>query len=219
VKQSWLEYVKWLRRAANAGDAIAQYNLGSANRRGLGVATNLDEAISWYHKASDQNLVPAMEALADLYFLDESATRDYVQALKWYRKAAEKGSAKAQNNLGVMYQAGNGVHQSDVDAAKWYQRAAEQGLAKAQFTLAIAYSNGTGVERDRIKTAYWLVLAANSDLPVAKDTWDGFQHSPSALNSTEIADLEHMIVSYYARHPEITHTKSVLQAPQTARAN
>ena len=45
-----------LRKAADQGDALAQYNLGVAYAAGEGVPEDDREAVKWYRKAADQGL-------------------------------------------------------------------------------------------------------------------------------------------------------------------
>jgi len=54
VTKDYLEAAKWLRKAADQGDASAQYNLGIAYARGDGVAKNEAEALKWFRMAAEQ---------------------------------------------------------------------------------------------------------------------------------------------------------------------
>ena len=46
--------MKWYRKAAEQGDAKAQYNLGNCYYFGNGVTENEQEAVKWYRKAAEQ---------------------------------------------------------------------------------------------------------------------------------------------------------------------
>ncbi|MGZ8942198.1 MAG: tetratricopeptide repeat protein, partial [Methylobacter sp.] len=48
------EAVAWYRKAAEQGDAAAQYNLGWMYDHGQGVAKDEREAVAWYRKAAEQ---------------------------------------------------------------------------------------------------------------------------------------------------------------------
>ncbi len=58
------EAAYWYRRAADEGDAGAQYKLGSMYRGGEGVEKNLEQARYWYDLAAKQGHIKAKEALA-----------------------------------------------------------------------------------------------------------------------------------------------------------
>lgn len=55
-----------LGKAANQGLAIAQFNFGVMNERGLGVRRDVDVAIGWYRKAASQGDPNARQTLAKL---------------------------------------------------------------------------------------------------------------------------------------------------------
>ena len=46
--------VYWYRKAADQGNANAQYNLGVMYENGEGVAKDDKQAVYWYRKAADQ---------------------------------------------------------------------------------------------------------------------------------------------------------------------
>ena len=66
IKEDKVEAVKWSRKAAEQGDADAQYNLGNCYGRGEGVEQDKAEAVKWYHKAAEQGNKNAKEALKRL---------------------------------------------------------------------------------------------------------------------------------------------------------
>ena len=100
----------------NAGNAEAQYLLGTAYENGYGVIQNYGEAVAWYRKAAEQGFVQAQNNLGHAYHHGTGVLKDYNEALKWYRAAAEKNDRAAQNNLGYMYASGHGVRQSYSEA-------------------------------------------------------------------------------------------------------
>ena len=52
---------------AEAGDAIAQYNLGNKYYEGKDVLKDYKEAVKWYRKAADQGLANAQNNLGSMY--------------------------------------------------------------------------------------------------------------------------------------------------------
>jgi TPR repeat protein len=48
------EGVRWYRKAAEQGDAEAQYDLGDAYKRGRGVAKDKAEGVEWQKKSAAQ---------------------------------------------------------------------------------------------------------------------------------------------------------------------
>ncbi len=62
------ETFNWYRKAAEQGDAAAQYNLGLCYCNGWGVSKDMTEAVEWYRKAAEQGNAPAQEKLKELGF-------------------------------------------------------------------------------------------------------------------------------------------------------
>lgn len=117
---NWPEGVKWYRKAADQGFALAQEVLGSLYYSGDGVPQDYTEAAKWYGKAADQGRGLAQWELGALYYSGKGVPQDYAQTVKWYRKAADQGIAGAMNNLGNMYLDGLGVPQNFIEAYVWY---------------------------------------------------------------------------------------------------
>ncbi len=53
------EAAKWYRKAAEQGDAGAQFNLGVMYGGGQGVPQDYAEAVKWFRKAADQGTANA----------------------------------------------------------------------------------------------------------------------------------------------------------------
>jgi len=89
-----------LQRAAEQGDARAQFKLGTRYEFGhSGANTNWTKAAEWYQKAADQGLARAQANLGYLYMVGQGVPRDHEQARKWLEKAAAQGDEYAKNNL------------------------------------------------------------------------------------------------------------------------
>ena len=57
------EAVRWYRRAAEQGDALAQSNLGVSYRDGRGVSQGDEAAVSWFRGAAEQEDAAAQSNL------------------------------------------------------------------------------------------------------------------------------------------------------------
>lgn len=139
VKQNYDEALRYLRRAANAGNAIAQNNLAYMYANGKGVERDYEKAFEWGMKSAMQGNAQAQLSMAGAYKRGEGVERDYEKAFEWTEKAAMQGDAVAQNELGIAYELGEGVEQDYNKAIEWYQKAAAQGFQIAQQNLARFY--------------------------------------------------------------------------------
>ena len=64
VPQSCFRAAEWVKKAAQLGNAAAEYNLGLRYREGDGVEISLEEAEHWLRKAQLHNDPQARRALA-----------------------------------------------------------------------------------------------------------------------------------------------------------
>ena len=127
VAQDYAEAAVWYRRAAEAGHANAQFNLGYMYNAGEGVPQDYTEALAWYRRAAEAGHARAQVNLGGMYHRGEGVAQDYAEALAWYRRAAEQGDARAQSSLGGMYYKGEGVPQDYILAYMWFNLAGTNG--------------------------------------------------------------------------------------------
>ena len=99
---NYTEAVKWFRKAAERGDADAQFMLGTFYENGEGVSQDYQEAVKWYRKAAEQGNADAQFLLGGLYATGQGVPQDDAEAVKWLRKAAEQGHAEAELMLILM---------------------------------------------------------------------------------------------------------------------
>jgi localization factor PodJL len=127
------EAVKFLSQAAEKGQAVAQYRLGTLYERGQGVAADPAKAAHWYEMAANQGNRKAMHNLAVAY----ATRKDMTNAARWFAKAAALGLSDSQFNLAVLYERGDGVPQSLTDAYKWYSIAAAAGDSESKQRMSV----------------------------------------------------------------------------------
>jgi TPR repeat protein len=89
-----------LRARAEAGDAEAQFNLGTVYADGEGVPQDDAEAARWFRLAADQGHANAQTNLGIMYRYGVGVPQDRAEAVRWFRLAADQGLGEAQNNLG-----------------------------------------------------------------------------------------------------------------------
>lgn len=151
----------WYKKAAELGNANAQFAVGNAYENGWGgAAKSMKEAVLWYKKAAEAGEAGAQWNLGWSYENGEGVEKDKREAVKWYKKAAEQGNRNAQNALGWCYANGEGIEKDEKAAVKWYKKAAEQGNRSAQWNLGLCYEDGDGVEKDESEAVKWYKKAA-----------------------------------------------------------
>ena len=149
--------MSWYQKAADQGNADAQFNLGLIYGKGTSAPQNDAQSLFWFRKAADQGDSNGQFALGIMYETAKGVEQDYKQAARWYKKAAVKGNSNAQINLGCLYLNGNGVEHDRVEALKWFMLApactrAEETLNKAISCLDVAmktYSSENAAEAQK----------------------------------------------------------------------
>ena len=148
----------------------AQYVAGIIDSYGIGKNKDLDQAFTWFKKAADNQILPAMVDLGFCYEAGEGTIENMKEAIRWYKKAADadNGDPVAQCNLGLCYANGEGVTQDPRAAVKYYQLAADQGYAPAQCNLGYCYETGEGIGSNPQKAVQWYKKAADQGYAIAQ---------------------------------------------------
>ncbi|MFN4023964.1 MAG: peptidoglycan-binding protein [Hyphomonas sp.] len=141
---------------ANAGNAIAQYQLAQSLRAG----GDLDTAIPLLRRAALKGIAPAQYDLGKIYELGQGVDQDLIQARSLIARAAEQGHVGAMYDLALFMAEGEGGPADEAGAAEWFRRAADHGFTDAQYNLGVMYAEGIGVEQDPGDALYWFELAA-----------------------------------------------------------
>lgn len=88
---------------AQAGNAIAQFDLAKDYIGGTGVARDPVQGLAWLRKSADQGYFGAEYALAYMYLNGaEKLPKDEHEAAKWFRKAAKQQNKASQDKLAAM---------------------------------------------------------------------------------------------------------------------
>lgn len=130
------EALKWFEKAAKAGIAGAQYELGKCCAEGRFVEKDEAEALKWYRKAAGQGNDDAQYALGLLYESGRIVEKNAKKAAKWFGKAAEGGEhAGAMYKYAVCLRDGLGVKKNEPEAKNWFGKAAKLGSEEVKVAL------------------------------------------------------------------------------------
>mmetsp|Transcript_1278 Transcript_1278/g.4516 ORF Transcript_1278/g.4516 Transcript_1278/m.4516 type:complete len:263 (+) Transcript_1278:242-1030(+) len=128
-------------RAAAAGDARAQYNLGRVLFHGLlGQKVQPARALDLWQKSAAQKFPAALHAIG---FCHEKGHESFkinpMAAKRYYTMAAELLDSRAAFNLGLMYEKGNIFCEDETErfdfAAHWFETAENLGHVRASERL------------------------------------------------------------------------------------
>lgn len=103
-KKSDANAVKWYQKAADLGNAIAQYYLGEMYAKGRGVAQNDIEALKWYRRSAEQGYDIAQYNIGIYYKEGKCVPTDLEQAQHWFQNAAAQGNKNAKKEYDAISQ-------------------------------------------------------------------------------------------------------------------
>ena len=90
------------RKAAEQGNADAQFNLALMYDNGEGVTQDYAEAVKWYRKAAEQGVADAQQNLGYKYDMGQGVLHDEVMAYMWYNLAGANGSKMGAENRAII---------------------------------------------------------------------------------------------------------------------
>lgn len=137
--------LRWSRAAAEAGEPVAEYLMGSFYREGPALAGGLPKAdpfkaFEWFDAAASKGNLKAMHNLAIAYAEGIGTDKDEKKAAEWFSRAAERGYVDSAFDLAVLYERGIGVPQDLKEALTWYGIAARMGDAPAEERVNVLQS-------------------------------------------------------------------------------
>ena len=174
-----------LERLADAGDAYAQYIIGTAYRDGGLLIPDTAKAQKLLERAAEQDLDAAQYALGKLYLSDDADMHDSAKGIYWLKRSADNGNDFAAYRLGKEYLSGKNVSKDTSTAAEYLRQAADNGSAYAQYLLGKLTLMGEGVPKDMDAAYEWFAAARDNGHAYAeffmKRMERGEQEPPSVL--------------------------------------
>ncbi len=198
-----------LRKAAAAGDRLAQFVVASNYLDDRGKRPDYAAAAQWLEKAARQGLAPAAYRLGTLYERGRGVPLDLRAAALLYDSAARKGNVRAMHNLAVISTGTNGGSELTM-AAYWFGQAASYGLKDSQFNLAILYERGMGVGKDLAQAYFWYALAARQGDPDAQARLNTLKDAVKA----SLPDINRKLAAFQPRVPDRVANVVAVSDPQ-----
>jgi hypothetical protein len=141
---------------ANAGDAIAQYEMALRYADGEGVPQSYQDAMAWFAKAAANGNEKAQWKLGLGYINGVGVPHDERNAAVWFKRAANQGDIRAQNALSDIYSSGQGVPRDYVRAYTWANIAAGlQGNENDRLKAIRSQMTAMQIEDAYRRTSIW----------------------------------------------------------------
>ena len=162
-----------IKALAEAGEAVAQFYLGTLYADGLAVKRDYRRAAEWYVAAAIKGHGEAKFALGFLYLNGvgegtDTVPADPAMAVRWLKEAAAEGNVAAQSALAVVYGEGYGLPRDVKESFRWAHVAALRGNAAAQYQMGLLKAET--LEVPFWSEAYtWFLLAGRQGYPAARE--------------------------------------------------
>src|SRR5438105_14101311 len=137
-------------------------------QKGLGVPSDMNEALSRFTAAAAKKLPAAQDNLGFTHLNGLGVPRNEAEAARWFGLAAAQGDPIGEHRLALLLLAGKGVEKDTGKAVELLRHGADRGYVPAQVTLAIAFE---AVRPSRTGPAYiWYRIAGPRTADAAPGT-------------------------------------------------
>lgn len=165
----------WAQRTLSditAGDSVSYYlfYLGLAYLDGIGVASDVDKAVTLLEKAGQAGYDRAYNVLGNMYKQGGNGVRqDFRKAYRYYCTGAERGHNMCIYYKGLMQYKGLGCRQDYKEAAMTFLTSANDRDANSLYMLGLCSRNGYGLAKDSAAALFCLQRAARMHCPEASE--------------------------------------------------
>ena len=195
------------RELAEAGDLVAQYQLGRDDG-------HLDKDPAMLRRAADGGFAPAQTSLGQW----SRERKQWAEAARWYKRSAEQGDPSAKVGLALAYYRGQGVPRNRVRAFRLMLAAARTGDAVAHHNVGVMYQRGNGTAKDLAKARLWLQRAADRGNEEARERLESLPVGSTDRTSTTGRLMRALKRSNVRAGPGTSHTiVQVLAVGERAR--
>jgi TPR repeat protein len=127
--QLWQRFI--LTKDANAGDPVAQHELGIRYLLGDGFECDTIEAVKWIEKSADKKFTPAIYNYAIMLLNGIGGNWDPFKAFLLMKEAALNGMREAQYAYGLFFTDNLAVKKEMNSAFHWLKKSSEKGFQPA----------------------------------------------------------------------------------------
>lgn len=155
-----------------AGDSVSYYlfYLGLAYLDGIGVASDVDKAVTLLEKAGQAGYDRAYNVLGNMYKQGGNGVRqDFRKAYRYYCTGAERGHNMCIYYKGLMQYKGLGCRQDYKEAAMTFLTSANDRDGNSLYMLGLCSRNGYGLAKDSAAALFCLQRAARMHCPEASE--------------------------------------------------
>ena len=135
--KQYREAMTWFRKAADAGDAGAQYFMGVMYFCGLDVAKDHKEAVKWYKQSALGGDMHGQYSFGEMRENGWGIEKNMAEAKTWYQKSADQGYDRAIEKLKEL--SGTTTSSTSGKTYKEYEKMADEYYYKKNYPEALKY--------------------------------------------------------------------------------
>ena len=168
AKQDFKNAVPIIQKAAEKGNAEAQYNLGICYQQGVEMQQSDSLANSWFLKSATQGWKDAQYKIAYSFATGRGGAKDDKMAFYWSVKCAQQRDLDCIFNVVDCYLTGRGTDKNLDSMLTWATRLALMDnpqdlnlsgqITSARANLAIMYRDGQNVGKDYTRSYMWFLI-------------------------------------------------------------
>jgi TPR repeat protein len=154
--------IKFMKLAADQGDAISQYNLSILYLGGIGNTKDIEKAIHYLTLSANAGYPVANDRLGGLYLGNDGVDRNIEKAIHYLKHAANANNRNSQHKLGHLYKS-DGLWKNIGEAIKYLTLAANKGSSCCMYDLANIYHDNTSLYYNLVEAARWFKAYADQN--------------------------------------------------------
>jgi len=188
-----------IQKAADLGNAEAQYNYGVCYQQGVEVTKNDSTANVWFLKSALNGWKDAQFKIAYSYATGRGLKQNYTKAFEWSLKCAEQNDPGCMFNVINCYLEGSGVNKNLDSMLIWAIRLGKLEtpenlqlsgqITSARANLATMFRDGVNVKKDLVKSYTWFLLYNESkrdfSVIVQQENIDAIKKIEKGLTSSQ----------------------------------
>eukprot|EP00287_Rhodomonas_sp_CCMP768_P015643 CAMPEP_0196757584 /NCGR_PEP_ID=MMETSP1091-20130531/103740_1 /TAXON_ID=302021 /ORGANISM="Rhodomonas sp., Strain CCMP768" /LENGTH=673 /DNA_ID=CAMNT_0042106367 /DNA_START=36 /DNA_END=2055 /DNA_ORIENTATION=+ len=152
---------EWFSKAAEQGNADAEYSMGFAFLSGQGAGRDLEQGRTMLHRAAEKGHAKSMRQLAQVHFSGMGVPQSTAKAVELWSQAASAGDVDSIAILGKLYSVGipGTIEQDHAKAFELLKKAAASGDSNSMHLLGQAYEHGKGCSANEKEAMQWYARA------------------------------------------------------------
>lgn len=153
-----------IKKSADNGEPVAQYNLGALYALGRGTESSGKKSAALFKASAESGYSRGEFAHSRIVYWEDGGKQ---KAFNWAYKAAKKNNGEAQAYIGREYY----LNFDTPNAIYWLEAAAKKGWVEAQYLLGVVYENEYQISNNRsslISAYVWHEVASKNNDELSK---------------------------------------------------